>query len=249
MQLQVDVFSPRNEAPPDDLLTHLRSCTRVVRVQERDVGGSHQASAVSRVEILYVPGGRAKAQVQASAIPDLGRPSRALIVASEDPKVALHAFQLGAIDFLQLPADGARVETAVERATELLDDVSGRLGGLLQGLLDTVNHDSTSSLVCSVDDKLIFVPLDDVRWIESRRNNARIHTSEKIYCKRVSLSQLEERLPAHFWRLHRSAIVNTHRLERIESTRCATSLAVLDDGTRVEVSRRHRLKQIRPLLD
>ncbi|MDA8019372.1 MAG: LytTR family transcriptional regulator DNA-binding domain-containing protein [Thermoanaerobaculia bacterium] len=246
MRIQVEVLTPVEPSPPQELLDGIRSCPQVGQVRVRGAEARSTGSSVPRLEVLYLsPRTPDEQQIDGVARDE----TAALIVASEEHRRALLAFQLGAVDFLHLPAGVGRIEVAVERAVDRLTDATGQLEVLLRDLLDQVGHsDTAGSLVCNSGDKLIFIPLDDVLWIESSRNTARIHTSDQIYWKRISLAQLEERLPSHFWRLHRSAIVNTHRLARIESTRSATSHAILDDGTPVEVSRRHRLRQIRPLL-
>ena len=79
-----------------------------------------------------------------------------------------------------------------------------------------------------------------------------VHAGGKAYAVRESLATLEARLdPAHFLRVHRSAIVRLDQVRELRvpgsGNRAAQASVVLRDGTRVPVSRR-RLAQVRSLL-
>jgi two-component system LytT family response regulator len=58
---------------------------------------------------------------------------------------------------------------------------------------------------------------------------------------RESLQDLADRLgPQQFMRIHRGALVNLQRVQRLERAADAEVLVVLDDGTKLRVSRSRR---------
>lgn len=68
------------------------------------------------------------------------------------------------------------------------------------------------------------------------------------YLIRVSLDQLEQELdPARFLRVHRSAIANIERIRGTERSPRRGIVVVLDDGTRIPVSRSRRPALLRAL--
>ena len=73
-----------------------------------------------------------------------------------------------------------------------------------------------------------------------------LHTDDQHYVTDFRLSDLERRLPAdRFMRLHRQALVNLLRVERLEPTESGGYRAILDTGATVAVSRgaARRLRQ------
>ena len=81
----------------------------------------------------------------------------------------------------------------------------------------------------------------DVDWIEGCGNYARLHLGERRVLIRRTLSSLGEELEAAgFLRVHRSAIVNAHRISKLRSGSHGDAEVELDGGQRVKVSRTFR---------
>ena len=75
-------------------------------------------------------------------------------------------------------------------------------------------------------------------WIEAADQYVRLHTDDGEVLMRESMSHIEGELDeGRFLRVHRSAIVALPRVERLESARGGGATLVLDDGSRVPVSR------------
>lgn len=97
-----------------------------------------------------------------------------------------------------------------------------------------------------------FVDVAAIDWIEGAGDYARIHTSGEELLAAQRLKSLAERLAPHgFVRVHRSAIVNAGRVERIRHLSHGDYEAALRDGARVRISRRRRaeLKRVLDLQD
>jgi two-component system, LytTR family, response regulator len=69
----------------------------------------------------------------------------------------------------------------------------------------------------------------------------RLHARGESHLVRATLSSLEERLdPELFLRIHRSTMVNVRRIREIHAWFQGEHRVVLEDGTTLLVSRRHR---------
>jgi two-component system, LytTR family, response regulator len=85
------------------------------------------------------------------------------------------------------------------------------------------------------------VPVDDIDWVESLGNYARIHHRGQTDMARTTLWALEQRLGrGQFCRIHRSALVNLDRVVELQPWGSGDSIVVLAGGARLRVSRRYR---------
>lgn len=86
-------------------------------------------------------------------------------------------------------------------------------------------------------DRTFFPRLDEVVWIQARRNYSEIRTSGGSFLVREVLASVERRLAAHgFVRVQRSWIVNVDHVVEIRRARRGRHAVVLTDGTEVEVT-------------
>jgi two-component system LytT family response regulator len=93
-------------------------------------------------------------------------------------------------------------------------------------------------LVIKEGKRTVLVPVRDIDWIEATDYYARVHAAGKSYLMRESLKSLAESLDRdQFVRVHRSAVVNIERVREIEKLPSGDSVAVLEDGQKVRVSR------------
>ena len=88
------------------------------------------------------------------------------------------------------------------------------------------------------DDELTPVDVDDIVSIAGAQDYSEVVTRDGMHLVRLSLAEFETRLdPARFVRVHRSAIVNLHRLNRTEPAGSGRLLAHMDNGDVIKVSR------------
>ena len=80
----------------------------------------------------------------------------------------------------------------------------------------------------------------DIEWIEASGNYANLHLHGSVYPMRITMDRLEKLLPADFLRIHRSTIVNLHRIQQIQSLDSGDHEVVLHCGKRLVLSRRYR---------
>jgi two-component system LytT family response regulator len=82
------------------------------------------------------------------------------------------------------------------------------------------------------------IPLEKLDYVEAQDDYVALHSEGRSYLKQQTIAEVEALLdPARFVRIHRSAIVNLERLERIEPYGKESRLAILAGGARLPVSR------------
>ena len=90
---------------------------------------------------------------------------------------------------------------------------------------------------------VLFVKIEDIDWIGAADNYVDLHVGPQSHLLRETLSVIETRLaPEKFVRISRSAIVNVGRLKELQLLNRGAGEAILEDGTRLALSRRYRSK-------
>ena len=161
-----------------------------------------------------------------------GLPPVIVFVTAYD-QYALRAFEAGALDYLLKPFDNARFQRALERAKNRLARLSA------QAL-------PPERLVVKGAGEVAFIKLSEIDWIEAADYYACLHVGARTHLLRRSMSELEQELPG-FCRIHRSAIVNVERVRSLKLNRDGEYDVLLEDGTTLRLSRRHR-KQLQSRL-
>lgn len=157
---------------------------------------------------------------------------------------AVQAFEANALDYLLKPFDADRFHRAFRRAEERLrrpeaGSETPRLTALLESL--TRQRQATERLVIRAEGRVYFVRVTDIDWIETASNYVRLHCGKTAHLLRESLSSLEARLDTErFLRIHRTTIVNVERLRELQPWFSGEFIAILQDGTRLKVSRGYR---------
>ena len=86
-----------------------------------------------------------------------------------------------------------------------------------------------------------------VDYVEAQDDYVAFHTAGKSLLKEQTLSELESQLdPRRFVRIHRSYLLNIDRLAKVELYAKDSRVAILQDGTKLPVSRSgyQRLQQL-----
>lgn len=96
---------------------------------------------------------------------------------------------------------------------------------------------SAPRLIVKSPGHLTFVDFDEIDWLSAAGNYVRVYAGATVHIARETMNGMGARLDARFARVHRSAIVNTHRIRRISTDRSARTWVVLKDGTEVPAGR------------
>ena len=138
---------------------------------------------------------------------------------------AIKAFETEALDYLVKPVSEARFATTIKRLMKRLDPAS------------TTPRDET--IVVTTPRGATVLHLNEIDWIEAAGNYTQLWIGTRSYFLRESLQLLEERAQKHgFIRAHRRALVRLDGVRELARTRAGASVAVLESGVRVPISRR-----------
>jgi two-component system LytT family response regulator len=156
---------------------------------------------------------------------ELSGPPPAVVFLTAHDRYAVRAFDARALDYLLKPFDEERFAVALGRAKAALAAPPRPL----------------RRLVVKEGGRLVFVKTADVSHLAAEGNYARVHAGGRSFLVREPLTALEALLdPASFVRIHRSTVVNLERVRALEPMFNGQFTVVLDDGTRLTLSRRHR---------
>lgn len=173
-------------------------------------------------------------------------------------RYAVEAFEARALDYVLKPVSPERLQTVLERVRERWSaDRDAEDHRRLLASIESTRRQMTSGgdraapadalpgppgrLVVRRGGAYAMIDLSNLDWLEAAGNYVRLHVGERSYLHRISLAELERRLPAdRFVRVHRSAVVNLDRVERIEPTGSGDFEIRLEGGRTVRMSRTYR---------
>jgi two-component system, LytTR family, response regulator len=113
------------------------------------------------------------------------------------------------------------------------------VGGAEVGSVGTGRY--ASRILVKQDGRMFFVKTADIDWIEADRNYVRLHAGTTAHTIRERISGIEDTLdPRVFARIHRSTIVNLNRVREMQQWSSGDYVVILDDGTRLRLSRHYR---------
>ena len=182
-----------------------------------------------------------------------------IIFATAYDNYAIDAFDLNAVDYLLKPFDEDRFAIAIERARlQPLSDTSlkGRLisaSRQIQKIGDepfSPSLDRIDSGRLAVRDGIEteLVVVSDIDWVDAAGDYMCLHVGGKTHIMRSTMKELLDKLPADvFVRIHRSTIVNVHRVTSVSSLSKGEFRLQLGSETSLKVSRNYR-KSIASLL-
>ena len=144
------------------------------------------------------------------------------------------------------PFDRERFTDALQRARKQLErDETGDLGRRLLALVKDLRRDQPRSdrLVVKSGGRVFFLRTDEIDWIEAAGNYVRLHLGEESHLFRETMNRMESRLDSRrFVRIRRSRIVNTERVKELQPWFNGEHVVVLQNGTRLTLSRGYREK-------
>jgi two-component system, LytTR family, response regulator len=164
-----------------------------------------------------------------------------VIFVTAHDQYAIGAFEIAAIDYLLKPVSEERFALAFKRAI-------GRLRGgpheegtrQVLAMLDAVANPprQLERFAVRSGQRTIFVPVDEVDWIEAFQNYVRLHAGATTHLLHVPMNTVETVLGAdRFLRIHRSLIVNVQRIAQLWSIAHGQYVVELESGQRLQSGR------------
>ncbi len=134
---------------------------------------------------------------------------------------ALDAFHVNAVDYLLKPVDAGRLDRAVARARRRLtaDRQPGVSASELERIVQLVSARQTRrvQVAVKVDDRILLLPAEDLIFASLNDDVVSVVANGAAGTAATrTLDELQAQLdPAVFWRVHRSYLVNIHKIKEI----------------------------------
>jgi len=184
-------------------------------------------------------------------------PAVVFVTAYDD--FALRAFEANAVDYLLKPINDDRLAEAVGRVRHALSGnaVEEHRARLLRFVCSLTGRELTleealeaaarpaqafpKRLAIRDGGKTACVNVDDIDWVDAAGDYMCLHAGGDTFVLRGTMKHLEELLdPEIFVRVHRSAIVNRHRVTSMRPHRNGEYFLQLGDTTELKLSRKYK---------
>jgi DNA-binding LytR/AlgR family response regulator len=165
----------------------------------------------------------------------------AVVFTTAYPDHAVDAFDVGAADYLLKPFDAARLRRALDRVLNRPgEDAEPGAAPLTPAQNQPADEADLSRIPVQRGERTVLVDAAEVRFATAARGYSYLKLAEERVLVSFTLSELERRLPGHFFRTHRSSLVNLRCVRELVPDFRGALVLVMDDpqGSRVEVSRR-----------
>jgi two-component system LytT family response regulator len=152
---------------------------------------------------------------------------------------AIKAFEANAIDYLLKPFSKERFDLAIAK-WKSKNVVTGASEKNIQQLLENTpkQPDEKNRIVVKNGSDIRIVPMADVLYIEAYDDYVKIFTKDTYFLKKKTMSYYEQVLDSrHFFRTHRSFIINLQELTKIEPLEKNTYVVLLKNGKKIPLSR------------
>lgn len=171
----------------------------------------------------------------------------AIIFVTAYDTYALQAFENDAIDYLLKPFTDNRFDKAFQKALKICKSQQlneslheANFTERLKKALQQFHQESTNTISIKDGAKFYILPLQDVMYVEAAGDYLSVFTTEKKYLHKETLGNLENTLPEHFVRIHKSYIVNTTFIKELHSQFNGDYTVLLKGGQQLKLSRNYR---------
>ncbi|AYY12485.1 DNA-binding response regulator [Actinobacteria bacterium YIM 96077] len=165
------------------------------------------------------------------------------------PDYAVEAFDLEAIDYLVKPFDAERLGRALDRALSAPVEESEPEVPSQPGRAAGWASDPLGRIPVQQGDRTVLVDESAIVYASAARGYSYLQLSGDRVLVNYSLNELERRVGGHFFRAHRSHLVNLDHVRELIPDFKGSLVLVMNDHrrSRVEVSRR-KTRELRRLL-
>ncbi|NNV57560.1 LytR/AlgR family response regulator transcription factor [Limnovirga soli] len=166
----------------------------------------------------------------------------AVIFTTAFEEYAIKAFETHAVDYLLKPFSADRFNKALQKIAAVQKSSSDEK---LKAVVETAAATGIQSNRIVVKDggKIKIIPVHQVQYLEAADDYVKIIAGDGIFLKKKTMQFFEESLQLYqFARVHRSYIINTQLITRIDPHERESHLVLLSTGVRIPVSKAGYLK-------
>jgi two-component system, LytTR family, response regulator len=181
------------------------------------------------------------------ALPETKCPHVIFVTAFD--RFAIRAFEIHALDYLLKPVNEARFNESLARARAAVagardDSMLRRFWQMATELRASTGKDSppmADRIPVKAQGRVIILRVADIDWVEADGDYVSVHVGAKSWLLRETIAAAEARLAlSGFMRIHRSTLVNIHRVRELLPLSKGEFTVVLLDGTELKLSRNYR---------
>jgi len=148
---------------------------------------------------------------------------------------AVKAFEVEAVDYLCKPFDKERLSISLERAVRRLSKRDAAAGG------EADKNRWVTRLAIKEEDGIVFVPVEQILWIEAANKYVVVHTTGRDHITRQTIQSLEDTLdPRQFLRIHRSVLVRKAAVRGLHPLFHGDYIVKLTNGAELTLGRNFR---------
>lgn len=159
----------------------------------------------------------------------LERPPR-IIITSAYEEYALEGYELRVTDYLLKPFSFERFLRAISTVRPGSSKIIAPATGPRVTTGEQVDY-----LFVKVDKKHLRIPFTDILYLESYGNYVKIWVGTSLHLTPRTLTGFAEELPANFFRIHKSFIVNKQHIDYVEG-----AMVVMKNGQTLPVDKNFR---------
>jgi two-component system LytT family response regulator len=158
----------------------------------------------------------------------------AVIFTTAFDEFAIKAFELNAVDYLLKPFSKERFEKAIQKYHQQQNNSS------IEKVIETAAQSPAQQnrVVVKDGNKIKIIPVHQIHYLEAADDYVKIVTNDGKFLKKRTMIFFEKSLEGfQFVRVHRSFIVNTQLITRIDVYEKESHLLLLTTGEKIPVSK------------
>ena len=146
---------------------------------------------------------------------------------------AIKAFNAYAVDYLLKPFSKERFDKAIQK---MLLQKNNSTGSVAASAFSPALK--SNRIVVKENGKIKIIPVAQIHYLEAADDYIKIHTADGFFLKKKTMQYFEDSLSLQeFVRVHRSYIINTQLISRIDLHEKESYTLLLITGTRIPVSK------------
>jgi two-component system, LytTR family, response regulator len=151
---------------------------------------------------------------------------------------AIEAFEKNAVDYLLKPFSRERFYKTLEKVKQkFIENKTSK-----EEVLKLINEPQSAEkqldrIVVKDGSKIEVIPIESISHIEAYGDYVWIHTEKRKVLKQKTMKQFEQQLSSSFIRAHRSFLVNSAQILKLELYEKNTYQILMKNGAKVSVSK------------
>ena len=165
----------------------------------------------------------------------------AVIFTTAFDEFAIKAFENNAVDYLLKPFSKERFDKAIQKYIHQQKPFVNKTDAVLESAAQSPVQQNR--VVVKDGNKIKIIPVSQIQYLEAADDYVKIFTAEGSFLKKKTMAYFEQSLQGfQFVRVHRSYIVNTQLITRIDAYEKDSHILLLSTGAKISVSKAGYIK-------